>query len=66
MSTKAKRRCKIGPASQACVIRAARGKLAEARDYLRLARAKRAADYVARAMKSAEGAERHASRMARP
>lgn len=35
-------------------------RLREARDYLRGARAPRAAAYVARALKSAEGAERHA------
>lgn len=34
--------------------------LKEARDHLRLAGADKAADYVARAIKSAEGAARHA------
>lgn len=38
--------------------------LKEARDCLRAAGAARAADYVARALKSAEGAYRHAERRA--
>jgi len=43
-------------------IRAAIAKLREARDLLAHAGAKRAAEYVRRALKSAEGAERHALR----
>ncbi len=46
-------------------INAAIGALRTARRYLREAGAKRSAAYVARALKSAEGAERHARR-ARP
>lgn len=41
-------------------IEAALGHLREARDLLRLAGAGKAADYVARSMKSADGAYRHA------
>jgi hypothetical protein len=42
------------------LIRDALTKLRNARDLLRYAKANRAATYVARALKSAEGAERHA------
>lgn len=48
------------PVTPAATVRAAIAKLREARQLLRTAGARRAALYVARATKSAEGAERHA------
>lgn len=51
-------------AQQLTQIEAAVSRLREARGLLRDAGANRAADYVARALKSAEGAQRHAERRA--
>lgn len=49
------------------LIRAAINNMRVARDSLRLANASKAADYVSRALKSVEGAERHAiNRIGRP
>lgn len=62
--TKAKRRASVYLHDRPRVIQMAIGELAEARDMLRGCGSKNAADYVARAMKSAEGALRHAARMA--
>jgi hypothetical protein len=61
--TKAKRRAGH-PACQCMTIRRAIRHLKQARNQLREAGSKSAADYVARALKSAEGAERHSLRMA--
>jgi hypothetical protein len=60
MTTKTKRRATIAPEYQPAAITQARLALMAARDHLRAAGCKRAADYAARALKSAEGAERHA------
>lgn len=62
---KAKRRARV--IGQAAVLKCigAVAQLRIARDWLRAAGAKNAADYVARALKSAEGAKRHAERIAR-
>ncbi len=62
MITKAKRRCGAEPHEQWILIRRAIDQLKAARDDLRGAGSKNAADYVARALKSAEGALRHANR----
>lgn len=61
--TKAKRRARYTGARGLTAIRTAIARLKDARDGLRGAGCKNAADYVARALKSAEGAERHAQRM---
>jgi hypothetical protein len=63
MSTKAKRRAKTPITHQPAVIQDAIRSMKYARGRLRACGCKAAADYVARAMKSAEGAHRHASRM---
>lgn len=63
--TKAKRRAEIAPAEQPKMIADAITNLTYARDYLRMCGCKRAADYAARALKSAQGAKNHADRMAR-
>jgi hypothetical protein len=60
MITKAKRRATIAAADQPAEIQIAINRMCEARDILRACGAKNAADYVARALKSAEGAYRHA------
>lgn len=60
MTTKAKRRATVPLQYQPAAITQARVALMFARDRLRAAGCKKAADYVARALKSAEGAERHA------
>jgi hypothetical protein len=60
MTTKAKQRAKVHPSAAPIVIKNALADLRSARDLLRDAGCKNAADYVARAMKSAEGALRHA------
>lgn len=52
----------LPPAARVETIRQGIQQLREARRNLRAAGAHRAADYVARALKSAEGAERHALR----
>jgi hypothetical protein len=62
--TKAKRRARIVASFRPVVIRDALGDLKKARDKLRSCGCKNAADYVARALKSAEGAANHAERMA--
>lgn len=59
--TKAKRRSKVDPAVQPVYIENAIRELRSARDRLRKVGCKNAADYVARALKSAEGALRHAN-----
>lgn len=61
--TKAKRRVSMPHYLIAPAIRNALDHLRDARSKLRAAGSKNAADYVARAMKSAEGALRHADRM---
>ena len=63
MTTKAKRRAMVDRATQPEVIGDAIAKLRTARYLLRLCGSKNAADYVGRALKSAEGALRHAQRM---
>jgi hypothetical protein len=63
MITKAKRRAVIAPSVQPYEINNAIKELKRARDRLRACGCKHAADYVARALKSAEGADRHAWRM---
>lgn len=65
MTTKAKRRAERRLTAQPDAIREAIYHLKAARNSLRWAGSKNAADYVARALKSAEGALRHAERMAR-
>lgn len=62
--TFAKRRCKLSPSGQAFSTATAVLNLKAARDMLREAGSKRAADYVARALKSAIGAMNHARRAA--
>ena len=54
------------PVTKLAEIEVALHDLKNARAALRRAGCKKAADYVARAMKSAEGAERNAWRLARP
>jgi hypothetical protein len=63
MITKAKRRAGASLPEQPTLIAGAIANLKAARDTLRTCGCKNAADYVARAMKSAEGAHRHALRM---
>lgn len=63
MTTKAKRRAKVPADQQPSVINTALLSMRAARDALRICGCKNAADYVARALKSAEGALRHAQRL---
>lgn len=65
MTTKVKRRAVAELRLQPMYIDNALLHLRYARKQLRECGCKRAADYVARALKSAEGAHRHADRMAR-
>lgn len=63
MLTKAKRQSKVPPNLMPAHIWNAICDLKTARERLRKAGCKNAADYVQRALKSAEGALRHAQRM---
>jgi hypothetical protein len=64
MQTKAKRQAKILPEYQPVNIQLAINMLRSARNALRLCGCKNAANYTARALKSAEGALRHTQRFA--
>jgi hypothetical protein len=61
--TKAKRRSKLSPSKQALEIERAIAHLQNARDRLRRAGSRAAADYAACAMKSAQGALNHQRRV---
>lgn len=63
-TTKAKRESKYTGSEQVSLISTAREYLYVARDNLSACGSKKAADAVARAIKSADGALRHARRMA--
>lgn len=65
MSTRAKRAAKVARGRQPIEIHMALEQMRGARTRLRDCGCKRAAEYLSRAIKSAEGAYRHAQGMAR-